>query len=142
MLLLRKRLTEILNQAVGKSITSGDLKLKTLPPIILETPKDEAKGDYATTLAMTIASMEKASPRTIAEKIVNHIEDREAILDRVEIAGPGYINLFLKQGYWISVLREVITTGDRYGQVDTGKGKSVQVEFLSANPTGPLHIGH
>ena len=142
MLLLRKRLTEILNQAVGKSITSGDLKLKTLPPIILETPKDEAKGDYATTLAMTIASMEKASPRTIAEKIVNHIEDREAILDRVEISGPGYINLFLKQGYWISVLREVITTGDRYGQVDTGKGKSVQVEFLSANPTGPLHIGH
>ena len=140
--MLRKRLTEILNQAVGKSITSGDLKLKTLPPIILETPKDEAKGDYATTLAMTIASMEKASPRTIAEKIVNHIEDREAILDRVEIAGPGYINLFLKQGYWISVLREVITTGDRYGQVDTGKGKSVQVEFLSANPTGPLHIGH
>jgi len=140
--LLRKRLTEILNQAVGKSITSGDLKLKTLPPIILETPKDEAKGDYATTLAMTIASMEKASPRTIAEKIVNHIEDREAILDRVEISGPGYINLFLKQGYWISVLREVITTGDRYGQVDTGKGKSVQVEFLSANPTGPLHIGH
>ena len=142
MLLLRKRLTEILNQAVGKSIASGDLKLKTLPPIILETPKDEAKGDYATTLAMTIASMEKASPRTIAERIVNHIEDREAILDRVEIAGPGYINLFLKQGYWISVLREVITTGDRYGQVDTGKGKSVQVEFLSANPTGPLHIGH
>ena len=140
--MLRKRLTEILNQAVGKSITSGDLKLKTLPPIILETPKDEAKGDYATTLAMTIASMEKASPRTIAEKIVNHIEDREAILDRVEISGPGYINLFLKQGYWISVLREVITTGDRYGQVDTGKGKSVQVEFLSANPTGPLHIGH
>ena len=140
--MLRKRLTEILNQAVGKLIASGDLKLKTLPPIILETPKDEAKGDYATTLAMTIASMEKASPRTIAEKIVNHIEDREAILDRVEISGPGYINLFLKQGYWISVLREVITTGDRYGQVDTGKGKSVQVEFLSANPTGPLHIGH
>src|SRR3989304_311759 len=142
MLLLRKRLTEILNQAVEKSIASGDLKLKTLPSLILETPKDETKGYYATTLAMTLASMEKASPRTIAEKIVNHIEDREAILDRVEISGPGYINLFLKQGYWISVLREVITTGDRYGQVDTGKGKSVQVEFLSANPTGPLHIGH
>jgi len=140
--LLRKRLTEILNQAVGKSIASGDLKLKTLPAIILETPKDETKGDYATTLAMTLASMEKASPRTIAERIVNHIEDREAILDRVEIAGPGYINLFLKQGYWISVLREIITMGDRYGQVDIGKGKSVQVEFLSANPTGPLHIGH
>lgn len=142
MMLLRKRLTEILNQAVGKSIASGDLKLKTLPPIILETPKDEIKGDYATTLAMTLASMEKTSPRTIAEKIVNHIEDREGIIDRVEIAGPGYINLFLKQGYWISALREVIAMGDRYGQVDTGKGKSVQVEFLSANPTGPLHIGH
>ncbi|MBI5097494.1 MAG: arginine--tRNA ligase, partial [Nitrospirae bacterium] len=121
---------------------SGDLKLKTLPPIILETPKDEIKGDYATTLAMTLASMEKTSPRTIAERIVNHIEDREGIIDRVEIAGPGYINLFLKQGYWISALREVIAMGDRYGQVDTGKGKSVQVEFLSANPTGPLHIGH
>ena len=97
MLLLRKRLTEILNQAVGKSMASGDLKLKTLPPIILETPKDEIKGDYATTLAMTLASIEKASPRTIAEKIVNYIEDREGIIERVEIAGPGYINLFLKQ---------------------------------------------
>ena len=142
MLLLRKRLTEILNQAVGKSMASGDLKLKTLPPIILETPKDETKGDYATTLAMTLASMEKASPRTIAEKIVNHIEDREGIIERVEIAGPGYINLFLNQGYWISVLKEIITLGDRYGQGDIGKGKSMQVEFLSANPTGPLHIGH
>ena len=139
---MQKNLLEILNQAVGKTIASGQLKTKNLPHIILEIPKDETKGDYATTLAMTLASIEKTLPRAVAELIVSNLEDREGIIDRAEIAGPGYINFFLKKGCWLGALKDAVARGESYGQVDTGKGKSVQVEFLSANPTGPLHIGH
>jgi len=121
---------------------SGLLKTKTLPPIILEIPKDESRGDYATTLAMTLASTEKRSPREIAETIAGQLEDREGVLERVEIAGPGYINLFIKRSCWIQTLKDAVGMGEDYGRLDIGKGKPVQVEFVSANPTGPLHIGH
>lgn len=139
---MRKRLTEILTQAVEKAINSGRLKSKTLPPVILEMPKDESKGDYATTLAMTLASAEKSSPRAIAETIAGQLEDRDGILERVEIAVPGYINFFIKKSHWIQTLEDAVRMGDRYGRLDIGKGDPVQVEFVSANPTGPLHIGH
>lgn len=139
---MRKKLTELLRQAVEKAIASGSLKVKTLPPIILEIPKDESKGDYATTLAMTLASAEKSPPRAIAETISGQLEDRERILERVEIAGPGYINFFIKKSHWIQTLKDAVRRGDRYGRLDIGKGDPVQVEFVSANPTGPLHIGH
>lgn len=139
---MRKKLTELLKQAVEKAIASGSLKVKTLPPIIFEIPKDESKGDYATTLAMTLASAEKSPPRAIAEMIAGQLEDREGIVDRVEIAGPGYINFFLKKSHWIKTLEDAVRMGDRYGRLDIGKGEPVQVEFVSANPTGPLHIGH
>ncbi len=91
---------------------------------------------------MTLASIEKVPPRTVAEVVVANIVDREGMIDRVEIAGPGYVNFFLKKSYWTSVLKDAAGMGDGYGQADIGEGKSVQVEFLSANPTGPLHIGH
>ena len=139
---MRKRLTDILNQSVERAINSGALKTKNIPLLILEIPRDETKGDFATTVAMTLAPMEKAPPRSIAEVIVNNIEDKENLIDRIEIAGPGYINFFLKKDYWVNTLKNAVSMGDAYGNVDIGGGKSVQVEFLSANPTGPLHIGH
>lgn len=139
---MRKRLEKMLRQAVDRAVKSGGLKVKIPPPVILEIPKDETKGDYATTLAMTLAAAEKVPPRAVAETIVSHIEDSDGMIDRIEIAGPGYINLFLKKGYLLQTLKDAVRMGDRYGRLDIGKGKSVQVEFLSANPTGPLHIGH
>ena len=139
---MRKRLTDILNQSVERAINSGALKTKNIPLLILEIPRDETKGDFATTVAMTLAPMEKAPPRSIAEVIVNNIEDKENLIDRIEIAGPGYINFFLKKDYWVNTLKNAVSMGDAYGNADIGGGKSVQVEFLSANPTGPLHIGH
>ncbi|OGW53874.1 MAG: arginine--tRNA ligase [Nitrospirae bacterium RIFCSPLOWO2_02_42_7] len=139
---MRKRLTDILNQSVERAINSGALKTKNIPLLILEIPRDETKGDFATTVAMTLAPMEKAPPRSIAEVIVNNIEDKENLIDRIEIAGPGYINFFLKKDYWVNTLKNAVSMGDAYGNADIGSGKSVQVEFLSANPTGPLHIGH
>ncbi len=139
---MRNKLTEIIKQAIDKSITSGFLRTGTIPLLILEVPKDESKGDYATTIAMGMASLEKKPPRSIAEAIAGNIEDTEGIIERIEIAGPGYINFFLRTGSWLKTLRKVIAMGDGYGQVNIGEAKSVQVEFVSANPTGPLHIGH
>src|SRR3989304_1215290 len=129
---MRKKLTEILNQAIDRAMASGAIQAETIPHLILEVPKDESKGDFATTIAMSMASIEKKSPRIIAELIVG----------RIEIAGPGYINFFLKAGTWLATLKTVIGKGETFGLTDIGKGKTVQVEFVSANPTGPLHIGH
>jgi arginyl-tRNA synthetase len=139
---MRKKLTEIIKQAIDKSMTSGFLQTSTIPLLILEVPKDESKGDYATTIAMGMASLEKKPPRSIAEAIAGNIEDTEGIIERIEIAGPGYINFFLRTGSWLETLRKVIALGDGYGQVNIGEAKPVQVEFVSANPTGPLHVGH
>ncbi len=139
---MRKKLTEIIKQAIERAVSSGALHAASVPHLILEVPKDEAKGDYATTIAMSMASLEKKSPRTIAEAIVGCIDDKEGIIGRMEIAGPGYINFFLKTGVWLETLKSVINKGETYGLADTGLGKTVQVEFVSANPTGPLHIGH
>ncbi|MCC6545280.1 MAG: arginine--tRNA ligase [Nitrospirae bacterium] len=139
---MRRKLTEILKQAIDSAITSGAIRAESVPHLILEVPKDESNGDFATTIAMSMASLEKKSPRTIAELIVRCMDDKEGIIERTEIAGPGYINFFLKAGAWLAALNTVINKGENYGLAEIGKGKTVQVEFVSANPTGPLHIGH
>lgn len=139
---MKKKLTEIFNRAVEKAISSGKLKIQAAPSIFLEIPKDETKGDFATTLSMVLASIGKTSPRGIAETILNNVEDPYGIIDRTEIAGPGYINIFLKRECWIDALKSALRQGEQYGRSDVGSGKYVQVEFVSANPTGPLHIGH
>jgi len=140
--MMKKKITEILNRAVEKAIASGNLKIKTPPSIVLEIPKDESKGDYATTIAMSLAPLEKTSPRSIAEAILNHIDDSYGIIEKVEIAGPGYINVFLKRECWLDALKYALQKEGKYGRSDIGSGQYVQVEFVSANPTGPLHIGH
>ena len=120
----------------------GELLEDVLPPLILEYPREERHGDYATNIAMAIASHTKKPPRTIAETIVRCIEDDEGIIERVEVAGPGFINFFLTEDYWRQCLREADQQGEQYGAGEWGNGKRVLIEFLSANPTGPLHIGH
>lgn len=139
---MKKKLTEIFSLAVEKAITSGKLKVQAAPSVFLEIPKDETKGDFATTLSMVLASVEKTSPRVIAETILNNVEDPYGIIDRTEIAGPGYINIFLKRECWIYALESALRQEEQYGKSDVGSGQYVQVEFVSANPTGPLHIGH
>ncbi len=139
---MRKKIAEILSQAIDRAKTSGAIQAASVPHLILEVPKDESKGDYATTIAMSMASLEKKPPRTIAQAIVGCIDDKDGIIGRIEIAGPGYINFFLKADKWLETLKNVIGKGDAYGLAEIGRGKTVQVEFVSANPTGPLHIGH
>ncbi|MFH1625433.1 MAG: arginine--tRNA ligase, partial [Pseudomonadota bacterium] len=123
-------------------VLDGLLKERKTPPIELEVPKIQEHGDFSTNIAMILASQEKKSPRLIANTITERISDDRSIVARVEVAGLGFINFFLTNDYWYSSLNGIEKLGDAYGGSKIGVGKTVQVEFVSANPTGPLHIGH
>ncbi len=108
----------------------------------LERPRDPAHGDVATNLALALAKSLKQKPRAVAERLVATLQLPQGLVRKIEIAGPGFINFFLAEAQLASVLQAVLATGDRYGRSDVGQGRSVNVEFVSANPTGPLHVGH
>jgi len=139
---MKKKLAELLRKAVYSCFTKGTLHETDIPSIEVDLPREGAHGDYASNIAMILASAQRRPPRKIAESIVESIDDSAKILDKVEIAGPGFINLFIKGTAWAGLLAEVDALGDRYGESAMGAGSRVQVEFVSANPTGPLHIGH
>ncbi|HYA87245.1 MAG TPA: arginine--tRNA ligase [Nitrospirota bacterium] len=139
---MKQTLTEILLQALRRAKEKGELKLETQPAITLDTPRETSHGDLATTLAMTLVKTEAKAPRKIAEIIVSNIQDEDGIIEKTEIAGPGFINFVLRQDHWKKTLFEIDAEGDAYGFQDIGKGERVLVEFVSANPTGPLHVGH
>ena len=109
--------------------------------ITVEPPRDASHGDLATNAAMVLAKAAKIPPRQLAEKLVENLRDDTDIV-KVDIAGPGFINLTLKQDVWLSVIGAVLQEGENYGRSQIGKGQKVLVEFVSVNPTGPLHIGH
>ena len=109
---------------------------------LLERPRETSHGDWATNLAMALAKPLRSKPRDIAEKLRNSIDLERAGVSRIEIAGPGFMNFFLDAGRIASGLSEIISADERYGQSKAGGGKVVNVEFVSANPTGPLHVGH
>jgi arginyl-tRNA synthetase len=139
---MKQTVTEILLRALARAKEKGELKLETQPSIMLDTPRDKGHGDLATTLALTLAKPESKPPRKIAEIIVGNIEDREGILEKTEIAGPGFINFSFKQDRWKQTLFDIEAEGAQYGLANIGKKEKVLVEFVSANPTGPLHVGH
>ena len=139
---MKQTLTEILLNALKRARDKSELKLENLPAITLETPKDKTHGDLATTVALTMAKAEGKPPRKIAEIILQNIQDEEGFIARTEIAGPGFVNFFLKQDRWRRTLLDIDVQAHEYGFRDIGKGERVQVEFVSANPTGPLHVGH
>ncbi|MBW2559709.1 MAG: arginine--tRNA ligase [Deltaproteobacteria bacterium] len=138
---MKKKLIELLEKSVNSCLKKGMLKETDIPFIEVELPREGAHGDYASNIAMVLASSQREAPRKIAERIVESI-DGEGIVDKIEIAGPGFINFFIKSDAWAALLKEVDELGDRYGESSIGKGSKIQVEFVSANPTGPLHIGH
>ena len=109
--------------------------------IILERPKSAAHGDFSCNLAMMLAKPLRQNPRTIAEQLINAIPQNNQIA-KIEVAGAGFINFYLAADAKHAVVKAILEAGDQYGQNQTGKGEKVQVEFVSANPTGPLHVGH
>jgi arginyl-tRNA synthetase len=140
---MKEILEPIVRQALKSAFSSGDLqRLPELPPVVFEIPKVAAHGDFSTNVAMTIASVQKRAPREIAGIVVNHISDSAHVLAKTEIAGPGFINFFVDEQKWFEVLKAVHARNGAYGESLVGEGRRVQVEFVSANPTGPLHVGH
>jgi arginyl-tRNA synthetase len=141
---MKSRLRTLLQDAVKVCVNQGVLDIEAVPFIEIDITKDAAFGDYASNIAMVLASRVKGKlpPRKIAEVIRGHIQDIHGVLSKVEVAGPGFMNFFIREGVWSTLLSEVDTLGDRYGSSDYGRGKNAHVEFVSANPTGPLHIGH
>ncbi len=109
----------------------------------IEPPKDAKFGDLAVNVAMMLAGQAKMPPRKIAEEIAAAImEMNDSVIEKVDVAGPGFLNVFFANSFWLNVLDEVNARGTAYGESHLGKGKRVQIEYVSANPTGPLHIGH
>ena len=109
----------------------------------LERPRHEGQGDRAASAAMQLSKAFSMPPRELAARIVGLLaEDDSGFFDKIEVAGPGFINFFLSKKWFASVTGEVLAAGEGYGAADLGNGRKVQVEFVSANPTGPLHIGH
>ncbi len=137
---MRKQLEGIIQRALAKCIQTGQLKEQDLPPIVLEIPKDPALGDLATPIAMGMAREQRKAPRVIAEAIVGNFVDEDGYVASTEIAGPGYINVRLSQRFWSQCLTDI--EGTDFGRIELGGGKRVMVEFVSANPTGPLTVGH
>jgi arginyl-tRNA synthetase len=136
--LLRDKLLE----AVELAVKDGGLAAGELPDFIIEKPSNKANGDFSTNIAMAGAKTFKKAPRMIAEAICSKLDLSGTLFDRVEIAGPGFLNFYLKQEYYSEILRDVINSGEDYGRSDYGEGRRVLVEFVSANPTGPMHIGN
>ncbi len=139
---MKKRLARLLEESIDSCIEKEVLKKTDIPFIEVELPKEGSHGDYASNIAMVLASNQREAPSRIAERIVENINDSNRILDTIEIAGPGFINFFIRSSVWPALLKEVDTLGEEYGESNIGNGIRVQVEFVSANPTGPLHIGH
>lgn len=135
-------LREIIEKAVAAAVSKGELPQAEMPEFIIEIPSNKANGDYSSNVAMAGARCFKKAPRMIAESIANNIDLSGTLFERVEIAGPGFLNFFLSQQYYSEILKDVIACGDDYGKSDYGQGKRVLVEFVSANPTGPMHIGN
>ena len=119
---------------LGAPVVASDIEL--------ERPRDPAHGDVATNLALVLAQSLKGKPRAVAERLVAALELPQSVVRKIDVAGPGFINFFLAEAELAGVLETVLAAGDRYGRSDAGQGRPVNVEFVSANPTGPLHVGH
>lgn len=139
---VENKLYEAIENAVKSAIENGDLPQADIPKFIIEKPADKKNGDFSSNIAMAGARAFHGAPRMIAEAIVKNFSLDGGYIDRCEIAGPGFINFYLSDKYYSDVLKDIVASGDNYGRSDYGEGKRILVEFVSANPTGPMHIGN
>src|SRR3990167_10035809 len=131
---MKDALITLINQSLSAlSISSDDIQLTRT--------KDATHGDFATNIAMTLSKQLGQKPRELAEKIIAHLP-ASPIVQKVEIAGPGFINFFLTQNSEHSAIGQAIEQGNQFGHINIGCGRKIHIEFVSANPTGPLHVGH
>lgn len=134
------RLINHIKESIEKAVKNGEIELEEIPEVNVEVPREKEHGDYATNIALAAAGEIGMNPRQLAEIIVNNLSAPE--VEDVSIAGPGFINFKMSSRWLYDNLELIQKLGKDYGKVDYGKGKKVQIEFVSANPTGPLHVGH
>ena len=139
---MKLKIKNLILSAAESAHQKGDLPSADIAEVEVEEPRADAHGDFSSNIAMVMASVQKMAPRKIAEAIIAHIRDPHELIEKTEIAGPGFINFFVKPSAWHPVLREIHEADTAYGATDIGKGQKFQVEYVSSNPTGPLHVGH
>ncbi len=139
---VQEKVTSALKGALSGAREKGQLRMDVWPALTLEAPKRPEWGDLATTVAMSLAASEQRAPYDIAQIIVDNLPARDLLFERVEIVRPGFLNMTVKPSVWVEVLRDIEEQASSYGRTDVGTGKRVLVEYVSANPTGPLHVGH
>lgn len=138
----RRGIKDAVMEALGRCVADGALPGEPIPAFTVEVPADRAHGDFATNVALISAKAFRMPPRKIAQAVIDRLELGDTPYERAEIAGPGFINFFLSQVWYASVIEAVIREGDEYGRTDYGNGEKVMVEYVSANPTGPMHMGN
>ena len=140
--MLKDFVNDLVAQALDRAKEKGGLALAVPQNIIIEEPKDKSLGDFATTIAMQLAKSEKKNPKVIAQAIAVEIREQKQWVESVNVAGPGFINIKMNRQFYLTRLKQVAAQGDAIGQSGVGQNKTVLLEFVSANPTGPLHVGH
>ncbi|CAH2713972.1 Arginine--tRNA ligase [Neobacillus rhizosphaerae] len=136
---VQSKIKEEIRAAVLKAELATE---EQIPDVVLEIPKEKAHGDYSTNMAMQLARVAKKAPRMIAEALVAHFDRSQASIEKIELAGPGFINFYMNNAYLTDLIPTVLEAGEKYGSTTVGGGQKIQVEFVSANPTGDLHLGH
>lgn len=134
--------TKIKAEIQAAVLKAGLATKEQIPDVILEIPKEKTHGDYATNMAMQLARIAKKSPRMIAEALIANIDTSKASIEKIELAGPGFINFYMNNSYLTELIPTVLEAGETYGATTVGNKEKIQVEFVSANPTGDLHLGH
>jgi arginyl-tRNA synthetase len=138
---MKDHIAELINAALSSLVASGDLPADIQPRVNIDRSKDKSHGDLASNIALTLAKAAKQPPREVAQRIIDALP-ASAQLSKCEIAGPGFINFFLNEAAAAAVVTEILQQRENFGRCNEGAGRKVQVEFVSANPTGPLHVGH
>ncbi|MCL1848838.1 MAG: arginine--tRNA ligase, partial [Clostridiales bacterium] len=139
---IKEIIRDAVTGALHKAIHASQLPDAPLPAYVIDTPRDRSHGDFAVNVAMLMSKPAKMAPREIAQIIAGHIRPDADWLERVEIAGPGFLNFYLSPAFFHPVVGAILAEGPTYGSSDYGNGRRVQIEFVSANPTGLLHMGN
>ena len=140
--MIRTRLKKIIDDCFRAGVRDNQWSETAADKYTVEVPKHENQGDFSTNMALVLAGIEKKNPREIAAQVVERLKNVQELIERVEIAGPGFVNVTIKESVWQQLLKEIDDQQESYGRSDFGGNKRVMVEFVSANPTGPLSIGH
>lgn len=137
-----KELRTAIMEAAGRAVADGEFPEAPLSDFIIEVPANKDNGDYSSNCAMAWARPLKSAPRKIAQTIADRLDLSDTFFDRCEIAGPGFMNFYLKDSFNACIIQDILEKGENYGRSDYGEGKKINIEFVSANPTGPMHMGN